>query len=128
MTPERWQQIDRLFHAVLERPPSDRSAFLAQVCRGDIFLRSEVESLIESHEQSDSFIDKPAGDLAAELLGASKTRLRADQVIGHYTIVSLLGSGGMGEVYLARDEKLGRHRNQAPPERIHKSPGAYPPF
>ena len=60
MTPERWQQIDQLFHSVLERPPDVRAEFLEQACRGDKFLRSEVESLIESHEQSDSFIDKPA--------------------------------------------------------------------
>ena len=108
MTPERWQQIDHLFHSVLARPLGDRAEFLEQACRGDKFLRSEVESLIESHEQSGSFIDKPAEDLAAELLKASQTRLSPGQVLGHYVISSLLGVGGMGEVYLARDEKLGR--------------------
>ena len=108
MTPERWQQIDELFHSVLERPPDVRAEFLEQACHGDKFLRSEVESLIESHEQSDSFIERPAEDLAAELLNESRTRLTPGQVLGHYTIASLLGAGGMGEVYLARDEKLGR--------------------
>jgi len=108
MTPERWQQIDQLFHSVLERPPDVRAEFLEQACRGDKSLRYEVQSLIESHEQSDSFIDKPAEDLAAEFFKASQTRLRPGQLLGHYTIASLLGAGGMGEVYLAKDEKLGR--------------------
>jgi serine/threonine protein kinase len=108
MTPERFQKIDQLFHAVLERPASTRAAFLDQVCAGDKFLHSEVQSLIESHEQSDEFMEKSAGDIAAQLLDESRTRLTPGQLLGHYTIVSLLGVGGMGEVYLARDEKLGR--------------------
>ena len=108
MTPERWQQIDHLFHSVLARPLDNRAEFLQQACRGDKFLKSEVESLIESHEQSGSFIDKPPEDLAAELLKSSQVRLRPGQVLDHYIIASLLGVGGMGEVYLARDEKLGR--------------------
>src|SRR5687767_16037480 len=108
MTPERWEQIDHLFHSVLACPLGDRAKFLEQACRGDKFLKSEVESLIESHEQSGSFIDTPPEDLAAEFLQASNARLKPGQVLGHYTIVSLLAAGGMGEVYLARDEQLGR--------------------
>ncbi len=108
MTPERWQQIDRLFHSVLELPLSDRADFLQHACGGDEFLRSEVESLIESHEQSDGFVTAPPGDIAAEFLGHRQRRLRPGQVVGHYTITSLLATGGMGEVYQARDDKLGR--------------------
>lgn len=108
MTPERWQQIDRLFHSVLEMPLSDRADFLQHACGDDEFLRSEVESLIESHERSDGFITAPPGDIAAEFLGNAQRRLRPGQLVGHYIITALLATGGMGEVYLARDEKLGR--------------------
>jgi len=67
---ERWEQIDQLFHSALDREAGERAAFLAQACKGDESLRQELESLIGSHEQSESFIEKPAGDIAAELLSA----------------------------------------------------------
>jgi len=108
MTPERWQQIDQLFHSALERDSGERAAFLAQACNGDESLRQEVESLIGSHEQSESFIEAPASDIAAELLAVSEARLTAGESVAHYQIVSLLGEGGMGEVYLAQDVRLGR--------------------
>jgi serine/threonine protein kinase len=108
MTSARWQQIDQLFHATLECDSTDRATFLAQACEGDESLRREVESLIKAHQQSASFMEEPANDIAAELLSGRETALAAGMFVGHYQIVSLLSESGMGEVYLARDVRLGR--------------------
>jgi eukaryotic-like serine/threonine-protein kinase len=104
----RWQQVDQLFHSALKREPSQRSAFLAEACDGDETLVNEIESLLASHEQAGSFMEAPPADLAAELLTDNQTRLPAGRTLGPYKIVDLLGTGGMGEVYLAQDVRLGR--------------------
>ena len=108
MTPERWQQINDLYHGSLEREPAEREAFLARACGGDADLRLEVESLIASHEQLDGFIEQPVFDAVARLLTADRAELLAGRRISHYEILAELGTGGMGEVYLAQDTRLGR--------------------
>ncbi len=108
MTPERWKQIDQLFHATLAQSPSLRAAFLSRACAGDDTLRLEVESLLSFHHISHSFIENPAGDVAAHLLARSGPKFTSGDEIANYRIISELGCGGMGEVYLAQDLKLGR--------------------
>jgi serine/threonine protein kinase/Tol biopolymer transport system component len=107
MTPERWQQIDALLEAVLERAPAERATFLAQACGGDEELRCEVESLLIASEQAQSFIEAPPA-AAAGLLAAAHVSTLAGRTLGHYQLRSLLGVGGMGEVYLAHDSQLRR--------------------
>jgi serine/threonine protein kinase len=108
MTPDRWQQVKEIFNSAITCRPEERSVFISQACFGDEALRSEVESLIASHEESGSFIDKPAFEAAASLLANEKAELRAGQTIGSYEVISFLSRGGMGEVYLAEDKRLGR--------------------
>ena len=108
MSPERWQQIEALYHAALERSGEERAAFLASACAEDPTLHQEVESLLSSHDQARSFIEQPPDDFAAGMVVKKQARPMVGRTLGHYQILSLLGAGGMGEVYRARDTKLDR--------------------
>lgn len=110
MPAEQWQQVKEIFQSALERDPRERGAFLAEACAGHDALRKEVESLLRSHDEASSgFMESPAVEGMAEtLLNGHTPASRIGQRLGHYQIISLIGEGGMGEVYLAQDEKLGR--------------------
>ena len=108
MKPERWQQIDKLLEEALERDASDRAAFLDQACAGDGALRGKVEALLAASEQAGDFLTRPALEVAARKMVEDQRSPLLGQSIGHYQIKSLIGAGGMSEVYLAQDTTLGR--------------------
>ncbi|MGH9848144.1 MAG: serine/threonine-protein kinase, partial [Blastocatellia bacterium] len=108
MTTERWRQVEALYHAALEREPSQRAAFLDRACAGDEQLRRELESLLAAHDRAGDFLDAPALEAEAKGIAARQARSRAGQQLGHYRILERIGAGGMGEVYLAEDARLDR--------------------
>ena len=108
MTPERWRQINDLFHAALERPPQAREDFLTSAATGDPELAREVRSLLASHDASGGFLEKPAYAVAADLILDERERSLAGRQIGAYRVLEEIGRGGMGIVYAAQDSRLGR--------------------
>lgn len=107
MKVDRWQKIKQLYEAALKHPPSGRAEFLDENCNGDAELRREVESLL-SFDDAASFMEKPAVAEVADAFAGNREKLAAGENLNHYKIVKQLGAGGMGEVYLAEDEKLNR--------------------
>jgi len=106
---DRWQQIEQLYHAALEREESQRVAYLREVCGGDEALRREVESLLAQDKRGDALLESPALEVAARAMARDSRQSLNGQQLGSYKIDSLLGAGGMGEVYQAHDTKLGRN-------------------
>src|SRR5712691_2820189 len=108
MTPERFRQIEALYHSARDLEPDQRGAFLVEACRGDEGLRREVEALL-GQDGLQGPLERPAVEVAADLLGgANQTRLAVGARLGPYEILAPIGAGGLGEVHRARDSRVGR--------------------
>jgi eukaryotic-like serine/threonine-protein kinase len=117
MTPERWRDVERLFHAALQREPDQRAAYLAAACGGDIALQQEVESLLGYRTKASGFIETPAAgahQALAEIVDGERRQAPpapgrlVGRVFGAYEIQALIATGGMGEVYRGVDTRLDR--------------------
>ena len=104
MTTQQWQLVKELFEAALERDDEDPAAFLAEACPDDREVRDEVQSLLAAHTRDSTFMSQPVGSL----LGDTRPTLLTGQHLGNYEVIATLGKGGMGQVYLALDTRLGR--------------------
>ena len=112
MDAELWKRVDELLDAALELPEGGREQFVERATEGDPALRGEVLSLLRAGSRASQFMERPAMQLAAQALARESNLPARESLVGrdfgNYKIESLLGSGGMGEVYLARESKLGR--------------------
>ncbi|HYJ88596.1 MAG TPA: serine/threonine-protein kinase, partial [Pyrinomonadaceae bacterium] len=112
MNAELWKQVDALLDAALELPPDQRERFVLETCDGNEELRAEVLSLVKAQSQASAFMERSAMKVAAQALAQDANLISHTSMVGKeigtYQIENLLGAGGMGEVYLARETKLNR--------------------
>src|SRR5436190_21283089 len=108
MTPARFQTIEEIFLAALEQEPDQVSAFLDTACEGDVVLRREVEALLASDQRAGRFIETSSVGLATKVIQNQQADSLVGRTIGHYKLSERIGTGGMGEVYLATDITAGR--------------------
>lgn len=108
MNKERWRQIEAVFNEVLARPENEQKAYLAQACGEDAQLRAEIESLLAEKDRDENLLSDPALSFGLTLLAQNRSSLNKGQKVGAYEIIEMIGSGGMGEVYLAEDPRLAR--------------------
>ena len=105
---DRWRRVEELCHAALERDADERASFLTAACGGDEALQREVEALLAHAQTAEGFLSEPAAAVAARAIAGDEDTNLIGRRIGTYEVLSRLGSGGMGEVYRARDTQLGR--------------------
>src|SRR2546430_3456567 len=108
MTPARLQTIEEIFHAALDCEPDQINAFLVETCAGDEVLRSKVEALLASHQRAGGFIETSAVGITTRIVENGQADLLVGRTIGHYKVSKRIGTGGMGDVYLATDMTAGR--------------------
>jgi predicted Ser/Thr protein kinase len=107
MTAEQFQRVREIFERALDAEPANLDAWLDEHARGDREVRAEVAALLQCNSHAGRFLSEPVADRAADLL-TEESALAPGTAIGQYTIEREIGRGGMGHVYLARDERLGR--------------------
>ncbi len=108
MTPARLQTIEEIFYRAVEKEPDEVAQFLDTACEGDELLRRKVESLLTSYQRSGDFIETPVVGPATKIIENGQADLLVGQTFGHYKVSKRIGTGGMGEVYLATDMTAGR--------------------
>lgn len=108
MADEQWQKVRQIFDSALRRRPEERRRFVNEACGEDKILLVEVESLLSSLDNADSFMETPAVAEVADVIEAETKRLKTGKRFDHYEIIKPIGIGGMGEVYLAKDKRLDR--------------------
>jgi serine/threonine protein kinase/Tfp pilus assembly protein PilF len=105
---DHWTTVKRIHQSALDVAPSKRAAFVDELCGGDEALRREVHSLLTYATDAESFLEQPAVDIATSSSSERHETTLVGRTVSHYQVLSMLGAGGMGEVYLARDSRLDR--------------------